>query len=153
VISGYLISKLILDELAEHRFSLVEFYRRRVRRIFPALAMCLAAVLAYGFLVLTPAELAKLGKHVFFGAGFLSNFAFWSESGYFGGAASSKPLLHLWSLGVEEQFYILWPPILLLAFRLKLRIGLLTAVLFVASFASNISLSLTDLSGAFYFPI
>ncbi|MBR1124545.1 acyltransferase [Bradyrhizobium lablabi] len=153
VISGFLISKLILAELGQHQFSVVEFYRRRIRRIFPALAVVLLAVLAYGFLVLMPSELALLGKHAFFGASFLSNFAFWSESGYFDSAAISKPLLHLWSLGVEEQFYILWPPILMLAFRSKVRVGWLISVLFVGSFAVNVALSLTDLSGDFYLPI
>ncbi len=107
VISGYLISKILFSEIEQHRFSLASFYGRRIRRIFPALAVCLAAVLAYGFVVLMPSELAQLGKQVFFGASFLSNFALWSESGYFDGAATSKPLLHLWSLGIEEQFYIL----------------------------------------------
>src|SRR5215510_13541182 len=112
VISGFLISKILFTEIAEHRFSFAAFYGRRIRRIFPALAVCLVAVLAYGFVALMPSELAQLGKHVFFGAGFLSNIVLWSESGYFDGAASSKPLLHLWSLGVEEQFYIVWPVLL-----------------------------------------
>ncbi|MGY3408312.1 peptidoglycan/LPS O-acetylase OafA/YrhL [Bradyrhizobium sp. GM5.1] len=71
------------------------FYGRRIRRIFPALAVCLAAVLAFGFGSLMPSELAQLGKHVFFGAGFFSNLMLWSEAGYFDHAASLKPLLHL----------------------------------------------------------
>jgi peptidoglycan/LPS O-acetylase OafA/YrhL len=75
VISGYLISKILFSEIEEHRFSLAGFYGRRIRRIFPALAVCLAAVLAYGFVVLMPSQLAQLGKQVFFGASFLSNFA------------------------------------------------------------------------------
>ena len=95
VISGFLISKLLFTEMTEHRFSFTIFYGRRIRRIFPALAVCLAAVLAYGFVVLTPPELAQLGKHVFFGAAFLSNIVLWSESGYFDSAATYKPLLHL----------------------------------------------------------
>ena len=119
VISGYLISKILFGEIETHRFSIAAFYARRIRRIFPALAVCLAATLAYGFVVLMPSELAQLGKHVFFGASFLSNFALWAENSYFDIAASSKPLLHLWSLGVEEQFYIVWPLLLWLAFRLK----------------------------------
>lgn len=153
VISGYLISRLILAELDERRFSIADFYQRRARRIFPALATCLAATLCYGFLVLIPSELAALGKHVFFGASFFSNFAFWSETGYFDSAATSKPLQHLWSLGIEEQFYILWPAILIFAFRSKLRIGWLIAALLTASFAANITLSDTDLSSAFYLPM
>lgn len=153
VISGYLISKILFSEIEQHRFSLASFFGRRIRRIFPALAVCLAVVLAYGFVVLMPSELAQLGKHVFFGASFLSNFALWSESGYFDRAATSKPLLHLWSLGIEEQFYILWPPLLWIAFKLKAAIGRLIAVLFVASFAVNVALSLTDASSDFYLPV
>lgn len=153
VISGYLISKILFSEIEQHRFSLAGFYGRRIRRIFPALAACLAAVLAYGFVVLMPSELAQLGKQVFFGASFLSNFALWSESGYFDSAATSKPLLHLWSLGIEEQFYILWPPLLWIAFKLKAAIGRLIVGLLVASFAVNVALSLTDMSSDFYLPV
>ena len=105
------------------------------------------------FVSLTPDELAQLGKHVFFGAGFLSNIVLWSESGYFDGAATFKPLLHLWSLGIEEQFYILWPALLWLAFRLKTKVGRLLAVLFLASFTINVALSITDISADFYLPV
>src|SRR6476646_869250 len=143
VISGYLISSILFAEITEHRFSLSSFYGRRIRRIFPALAVCLAAVLAYGFVILMPFELAPLGKHVFFGAGFLSNIALWSESGYFDSAATYKPLLHLWSLGIEEQFYILWPALLWVVFRSKAKVGRLLVVLFLASFAINVALTIT----------
>jgi peptidoglycan/LPS O-acetylase OafA/YrhL len=153
VISGFLISSILFTENTEDRFSLTTFYGRRIRRIFPALAVCLAAVLAYGFVSLMPFELAQLGKHVFFGASFLSNIALWSESGYFDGAASLKPLLHLWSLGVEEQFYIFWPVLLWMAFQMKATIGRLLAVLFLGSFAVNIALSVTSISDDFYLPI
>jgi peptidoglycan/LPS O-acetylase OafA/YrhL len=153
VISGFLISKILFAEIAEHRFLFMSFYGRRIRRIFPALAVCLAAVLAYGFVSLTPDELAQLGKHVFFGAGFLSNIVIWSESGYFDGAATYKPLLHLWSLGIEEQFYILWPALLWLAFRSKAKVGRLLAVLFLASFTINVALSITNISADFYLPV
>src|SRR4051812_74376 len=90
VISGFLISSILFTEMSEDRLSFATFYGRRIRRIFPALAVCLAAVLSYGFVALTPSELAQLGKHVFFGASFLSNIVLWSESGYFDSAASSK---------------------------------------------------------------
>src|SRR6478672_5118032 len=153
VISGFLISSILFAEMTEHRFSFAIFYGRRIRRIFPALAVCLAAVLAYGFVVLTPPELAQLGKHVFFGAGFLSNIVLWSESGYFDGAATFKPLLHLWSLGIEEQFYIVWPALLWLAFRSKAKVGRLLAVLFLASFTINVALSITNISADFYLPV
>ncbi|MGY4178456.1 peptidoglycan/LPS O-acetylase OafA/YrhL [Bradyrhizobium sp. USDA 4518] len=153
VISGCLISSILFAELAEGRFSIVAFYARRVRRIFPALACCLAAVLAYGFIALTPAELAQLSKHAFFGAASLANISFWLQTGYFDGAATTKPLLHLWSLGVEEQFYIVWPVLLWLAYRARLKISVLIAVLFALSFATNIALSRTNISDAFYLPM
>jgi peptidoglycan/LPS O-acetylase OafA/YrhL len=153
VISGFLISSILFTEITEHRFSFTTFYGRRIRRIFPALAACLAAVLAYGFISLMPSELAQLGKHVFFGAGFLSNMVLWSESGYFATAASLKPLLHLWSLGIEEQFYIFWPVCLWMAFRMKAKVGRLLAVLFLTSFAINIALSVANISDDFYLPI
>ncbi|MGY8685946.1 acyltransferase family protein [Bradyrhizobium sp. UFLA05-153] len=153
VISGFLISSILFTELDEHSFSFAAFYGRRIRRIFPALAVCLFAVLAYGFVSLTPIELATLGKHVFFGAGFLSNIALWSESGYFDTAASLKPLLHLWSLGIEEQFYIVWPVLLWVTFQIKAKVGRLLAVLFLASFAVNVALSITNISDDFYLPV
>jgi len=152
VISGFLISSILFKQIPEHRFSLATFYGRRIRRIFPALAACLAAVLGYGFVCLMPFELAQLGKHVFFGAGFLSNIALWNESGYFDGAANLKPLLHLWSLGVEEQFYIFWPALLWIAFRMKASVARLLAALFLGSFAINIVLSITNISDDFYLP-
>jgi peptidoglycan/LPS O-acetylase OafA/YrhL len=153
VISGFLISSILFNEMTEDRHSFTTFYGRRIRRIFPALAVCLAAVLAYGFVSLTPSELAQLGKHVFFGAGFLSNIVLWSESGYFDSAASLKPLLHLWSLGIEEQFYIFWPVLLWMAFRMKAKMGRLLALLFLVSFAINVALSITNISDDFYLPV
>ena len=153
VISGFLISKILFTEITEHRFSFTTFYGRRIRRIFTALSVCLAAVLAFGFVPLMPSELAQLGKHAFFGAAFLSNIVLWSESGYFDSAASLKPLLHLWSLGIEEQFYIFWPALLWVAFWMKAKVGRLLAVLFLASFAINIALSITNIVDAFYLPV
>jgi len=154
VISGFLISSILLRELAEGTFSIATFYGRRVRRIFPALTICLAAVLAYGFVSLLPSELMQLGKHVVFGAAFLSNIAVWSETGYFGIAATLKPLLHLWSLGIEEQFYILWPALLWMAFRLKTTaVGKLVVVLFLISFSVNVWLSSVNILDDFYLPI
>src|SRR5581483_937879 len=152
VISGFLISSILLKEMAEERFSLADFYGRRIRRIFPALAVCLAAVLAYGFVCLLPSELMQLAKHVFFGAAFLSNIAIWSEAGYFDLAATLKPLLHLWSLGIEEQFYIFWPALLWIIFRMKVGVGRLLAVLFLLSFAANMWLSAASTVGDFFLP-
>jgi peptidoglycan/LPS O-acetylase OafA/YrhL len=116
VISGYLISSILLKDIEAGRFSIVEFYRRRVARIFPALFLMLAAVAATGYLILTPAELKELGRNLLSTTFFVSNIDFWLLTGYFDGAADLKPLLHTWSLAVEEQFYIVYPPLLYLLF-------------------------------------
>jgi hypothetical protein len=120
VISGYLISGIILKAIAEGRFSYAHFYARRIRRIFPALTVVLAGVLVAGWFLLYADDYAGLGRHAAAGAAFVSNFAFWRESSYFDIAADLKPLLHLWSLGVEEQFYLVWPLVLVTASRWRL---------------------------------
>ncbi|MEN9669727.1 MAG: hypothetical protein RL018_4, partial [Pseudomonadota bacterium] len=99
VISGFLISTIIFKSLELGTFSFLDFYKRRVKRIFPALSLVLIASFVCGWLVLLPADYKQLGKHMAAGAAFVSNFAFWSESGYFENGSKLKPLLHLWSLG------------------------------------------------------
>ncbi len=152
VISGYLISTIIFENLARHTFSFADFYVRRVRRIFPALMLVLTSSLIFGWFFLYPDEYKQLGKHIAAGAGFISNFVFWQESGYFDNVAETKPLLHLWSLGIEEQFYLVWPLMLWLAWKLKL--NLLATTLFVAaiSFALNINQVHSDAAASFYSP-
>src|SRR4051812_16768117 len=113
VISGYLITNIIGSSLRQGNFSVAEFYARRIKRIFPALLVVLSACFAFGWFTLFSDELEKFGKHVAGGAGFVSNLVLWNESGYFDADAESKPLLHLWSLGIEEQFYFFWPLALL----------------------------------------
>lgn len=119
VISGYLISTIIIVGLERNNFSFIEFYTRRIKRIFPALLLVLISSFAFGWFVLLADEYKQLGKHIAGGAGFVSNYLFWNESGYFDNAAETKPLLHLWSLGIEEQFYIIWPLLLWLAWRTR----------------------------------
>lgn len=153
VISGFLISGVIAESLGQNKFSFLEFYRRRVWRIFPALLLVLAAALVLGWFVLLADEYAQLGKHVAGGAGFVSNLLFWSEVGYFDNAADTKPLLHLWSLGVEEQFYLVWPIVLWLAWRKKFKLLSLTLGLVVMSFVLNIATVQLDRAASFYSPL
>jgi peptidoglycan/LPS O-acetylase OafA/YrhL len=153
VISGFLITSIIARQVRQGRFSFVDFYARRCKRIFPSLIVVLLAVVAYGWLVLLPDEYERLGKHVAAGAGFISNFAFWVESGYFDKSAGSKPLLHLWSLGIEEQFYLLWPPILLWAWKRKWNPLNVAVGIVSVSFAINIMLvSLWQARDTYYLP-
>jgi peptidoglycan/LPS O-acetylase OafA/YrhL len=112
VISGYLITKIILSDLCSGNFTLARFYERRVRRIFPALFLMLAIFSACAYLLLLPHEMIAFGKSIMASAAFVSNVFFSGEIGYFDTAAEQKPLLHVWSLAVEEQFYIFWPLIL-----------------------------------------
>ena len=114
VISGYLISSIILKSLDRGKFDFWDFYSRRIRRIFPALVVVLLACLAFGWYVLLADEFQQLGKHTAGGAAFVSNVVLWREVEYFDTAAELKPLLHLWSLGIEEQFYLFWPLMLMM---------------------------------------
>lgn len=152
VISGYLISTIIICSLENDNFSFVEFYIRRINRIFPALLLVLIASFAFGWFALLADEYKQLGNHIAGGAGFILNFLLWNESGYFDNAAETKPLLHLWSLGIEEQFYVIWP--LLLWFTWKLRQNFLTIAIAVGfvSFALNIATVRSDTVAAFYSP-
>lgn len=153
VISGFLISKHIWEELGSGTFSIRTFYARRVRRIFPALAVMLLACLVMGWIVLTPAEYEQLGKHVVAGALFLSNIVFWKEAGYFDNAADTKPLLHLWSLGIEEQFYIVWPLFLALFWRYSRHFGWAMLIIMGASMAWSIAVVRHDAVADFYSPL
>ncbi|MES2153467.1 MAG: acyltransferase family protein [Pseudomonadota bacterium] len=153
IISGFLISSIIQQGLAQGDFSFRTFYARRIRRIFPALLLVLAACFAFGWLALFPDEFKQLGKHMFGGAGFISNFMFWNEVGYFDRTADTKPLLHLWSLGIEEQFYIFWPLLLLLAFKRRLDLLTVTATLALASFLLNVGGISQHASATFYSPL
>jgi len=153
VISGFLISGIILDELRDGTFTFARFYARRVRRIFPALALVLAVTVLLGWLVLTPYDFNQLGAHVAAGAGFLSNILLWQQSGYFDTDSALKPLLHLWSLGIEEQYYLLWP-LLLFVFRHHMhRILWLILAIAAVSFLLNVMMVDRWPSATFYLPI
>lgn len=117
VISGFLITKIIVGEIEENRFSFVKFYERRIRRIVPALSVMIAFVLIAGFVMFDIDRLQALGKSTIASILFYANINFWSEAGYFDASSQLKPLLHTWSLAVEEQFYIFFPIILILITR------------------------------------
>jgi peptidoglycan/LPS O-acetylase OafA/YrhL len=154
VISGFLISGIILGQLKSGTFTFAQFYARRVRRIFPALTLVLCATVVFGWLTLLPADFRRLGIHVAAGAGFASNLLLWRQTGeYFAPAAELNPLLHLWSLGVEEQYYLLWPLLLyLLRSDRRHRIFWLIAGLAAGSFALSIYLVDRSPIAAFYLP-
>lgn len=153
VISGYLITKIIYTGAIAGKFSYHEFYAARIRRIFPALGIVLAATFFAGYYYMLPADFALLGRHIAASTLFLANIVFWSEAGYFDSAAISKPLLHLWSLGVEEQFYLVWPIVLSIGVWWRPRTGLLIAAVLVLSFAYSVYLTNTDLTAAYYSPL
>lgn len=152
VISGFLISGIIFEELDRGAFSFGHFYARRIRRIFPALLLVMAACLAFGWFAMLADEYKQLGKHLAAGAGFISNLALWRESGYFDSAADTKPLLHLWSLGIEEQFYVLWPLALWAAYRARASRLALCLALIAGSFALNVAFVHSNPVAAFYSP-
>lgn len=155
VISGYLITSLIVKDLQTQSFSLVGFWERRARRILPPLAVVVVVCIIAGYFLLLPADYSELGKSAGFQAVFLANVYFWKKSGYFGGPAEEMPLLHTWSLAVEEQFYLILPLALIGLFMVpafRQRGVLLAAlgVMFVISFALSVYAVPRHPSGAFY---
>jgi peptidoglycan/LPS O-acetylase OafA/YrhL len=153
VISGYLISGLVWRDLERGRFSVGGFYARRVRRIFPALVLMLGVLLAFGWFALIADEYRHLAHHVDAAAGFALNFALVREAGYFDTAARMKPLLHLWSLSIEEQFYLAWPLVLMLGWRIGKRAVWLVVGLLAASFAWNVHAVAVRPETAFFLPM
>lgn len=154
VISGYLITRILMQDLARGQFTLRGFYARRALRILPALIAVLVVCYGVGWCVLLASEMQALGKHMAAGAGFVSNWVLWSEAGYFDWSSESKPLLHLWSLSVEEQFYLFWPVMLLLVWHWKPRaVLLLIGGLSLASLLSCIQIQTQSPVAAFYLPM
>lgn len=151
VISGYLITGIIAGELAEGRFSLLRFYARRARRIVPALAVMLLATTAAAWAILTPLDFGQFAKALAASALFASNLHFARGTDYFDSAAGAEPLIHTWTLGVEEQFYLLFPLLLIAVSRFWPRaLFPLVAVLGVASFALTVWLAPRAPQAAFY---
>jgi len=134
VISGFLITSILVRELDAGKFSILNFYERRARRILPALFLVMAMTAVLGTILMLPYELRDFGRSMIAVLAFVSNFFFWRETDYFATAAEQLPLLHTWSLSVEEQFYILFPLMLWLFWRYWR--GGLIPVMVVVSLAS-----------------
>lgn len=136
VISGYLITRLILRDLKRGDFSFAGFYYRRARRLLPALLVTVAVSLIVGFWLFPPRHFSGLAESALYTTVWISNFFFFFDSHYFSAEAITKPLLHTWSLGVEEQFYLVWPLLLWAAFRFRRSRGVLIAI--AGSFAASL---------------
>jgi peptidoglycan/LPS O-acetylase OafA/YrhL len=153
VISGYLITLLIMHGLEQKNFSYWVFYASRVRRLYPSLIVVLVACQVFGWFALIADEYKVLGKHIAAGAIFIPNLIFWSESGYFDYAATSKPLLHLWSLGIEAQFYLLWPAIIWLTLKCNVSLLKVASGTLLASLLLNLLTVEANVSATFFSPL
>ena len=154
VISGFLITSILYREAEECRFSIIAFYYRRVRRIFPALFVMLFAVTAAALFLLAPTDLARYGRSLIATTVFASNVAFFRETGYFDTSSLEKPLLHTWSLAVEEQFYVVWPLLLWAVLKFGGRKTLVATVLVgtAASFVLAAAGSYLNPPATFFLP-
>jgi peptidoglycan/LPS O-acetylase OafA/YrhL len=150
VISGFLITSIIASEVDAGHFSIASFYDRRVRRILPALVAVISFCVAVGFVLLTPSDYKNVGESVLAATFFVSNIYFWRKTGYFEARSSEQPLLHTWSLSIEEQFYVGYPLLLILISKApRVRIPLLL-ILCLSSLAASIALVYYKPSAAFY---
>lgn len=152
VISGFLISSIILRSLQRGDFSFAEFYAHRARRIFPALIVMLTATYTFGWFVLLPDEFSQFGKHMAASAGFMQNIVLFKEAGYFDIASELKPLMHLWSLAIEEQFYLIYPLLIWAAWRMGLNVLTIVIVLALVSFGLNLSGIEKNAAKTFFLP-
>jgi peptidoglycan/LPS O-acetylase OafA/YrhL len=150
VISGFLISGIIVRSLQNGRFSYANFYQRRIKRIFPSLSVVLLASLVVGWMFLLPDEFRELGRNVFAGSAFSSNLYMLRGKSYF--QAEANPLLHLWSLGIEEQFYLAWPLVLCLLWKRRSSLMPILSLLLVGSFVLDVSFIHLRPTTVFYFP-
>jgi len=152
VISGYLITRIILSQISAGAFSIANFYGRRARRIYPPLTVVLTTTYLIGWLVLLPDQFQLLGENIVAGVAFASNLLQLRSTGYFAPSVADNPLLHLWSLGVEEQFYLLCPLLLLLIARAS-RPRLWLVALAAGSLLASLSIFWGYKDWTFYSPI
>ena len=153
VISGFLITNFIVRSINDNNFTFFDFYSRRIRRIFPALGLVLLFSVIIGWIILLPDEFKSLGKHIMGGVGFISNIVSLLEIGYFDPSAHFKPLLHLWSLGIEEQFYIIWPLFIYSCSKKPNQLFRLISIIFMLSIILYFILSISAPAFVFYFPL
>jgi peptidoglycan/LPS O-acetylase OafA/YrhL len=139
VISGFLISRIIFKGMQQGNFSFSLFYAHRIKRILPALILVLAASYSFGWFTLVPGEFRQLGGHIAASVGFIQNFALWTEAGYFDTATEFKPLMHLWSLAIEEQFYLVYPLAIWCVWKARVNVLAFVLVLGFLSFGSGLA--------------
>lgn len=149
IISGFIITKNILRQMEDGSFSIPSFYYKRFRRLFPALTITVLGTLIASFIILAPSILRDVGESSVWSLFSLANVHFWLEANYFDVESDRKPLLHMWSLGVEEQFYIFWPFLLLLFRGRMAKIGMIIALI-LASFVGVVLLFEIIPNGIFY---
>lgn len=152
VISGYLISSIIFKGISTNTFSFYDFYTRRVKRIFPALLVVLCSTFIAGWVIMMGDEFKTLSKHIVAGISFAQNVIMYTESGYFDVAAETKPLMHLWSLGVEEQFYLLFPVAIVLLSKVRALIFFALTFACFLSFAFGLHDIFNTPASVFYLP-
>ena len=150
VISGYLITTIILEEREKGKFSIVHFYERRARRILPALFLVMLVCIPFACFLLFPQDLISFSKSLMAISAFISNIFFWTERGYFGEAIEFKPLIHTWSLAIEEQYYLFFPIFLMIFARRKILRNIFLIILFVVSFGLCIWLTPIHQDTAFF---
>jgi peptidoglycan/LPS O-acetylase OafA/YrhL len=153
VLSGFLISNILFNQIENGAINWSLFYLNRIKRIFPALLLVLLSAIIIGYFLLLPIEYENLGKHIAGGSLFINNFILWHEAGYFDKTSVLKPLIHLWSLGIEEQFYLIWPMLIFFVWRLRLNPIISLIIFSVISFSINLAWINHANIRAFYFPI
>lgn len=149
VISGYLITHISLNEIKNNKFSIFYFYEKRIRRLFPLLIFVLFTTIIFSYFLLLPYELKYYFQSLFATVSFSSNILFFLKSGYFDSSNAIKPLLHTWSLSLEEQFYLIFPIVLLIAVRLK-KFIIIFGTIGIASFVTFIFPGMVESSFKFY---
>jgi len=153
VISGYLIGTILLTQLERGTFSFIDFYARRIKRIFPALLLVILFCYGVGWFYLIDTEYKELGKEIAGGVAFVANLVLWHDAGYFDAAAATKPLLHLWSLSVEEQFYLFWPLLLWVCGKIRIDPVVPIVLVGVGSFGLNLATLAAHPVADFYSPL